>query len=186
MTIRAIVCMVGAIACITFTAAGGTAAQADPWTPLRFLEGVWTGSGAGTSGDSVVVQTYTFILNRHFLKMETRSEFKPQDKNPKGEIHEDFGIFSYDEQRKTFVMRGFYVEGFVNQYVAKTAEDGASLMFETESIENAPAGTKARLEFLKKGPHEIEQNFYVAWPGRDFTCYSTNKLKKTAEGRVAR
>ena len=41
--------------------------------------------------------------------MKTRSVFEPTEKNPKGEIHEDFGVFSYDRTRKTFVMRGFYV-----------------------------------------------------------------------------
>lgn len=186
MTSKAMARIVGTIVYLACAAAGGMAAQADPWAPLRFFEGVWTGSGAGASGDSTVVQTYTFILNGQFLKMETRSEFKPQEKNPKGEIHEDLGIFSYDGSRKAFVLRGFYVEGFVNRYVGKTAEDGVSLIFETESVENAPAGTKARVEFLKKGPGEIEQNFYVAWPGRDFTCYSTNKLKKKVEGGSAR
>ena len=154
--IGVLACKAVAVACMAYIAAAGPAAQADPWMPLRFLEGVWTGSGAGASGDSIVVQTYTFILNGSFLKMENRSEFKPQEKNPKGEIHEDLGIFSYDGARKVFVLRGFYVEGFVNQYIGKIAEDGVSLIFESENVENAPAGTRARLEFLKKSPEEIE------------------------------
>lgn len=54
---------------------------------------------------------------------------KPTEKNPKGEVHEDFGIFSYDQARKTFVMRGFYVEGFVNTYVMdEISGDGKAFM----------------------------------------------------------
>jgi hypothetical protein len=58
------------------------------------------------------------------------------------------------------------------------AEDGKALIFESESIENAPPGTKARLEFLLKDSGELEQSFYVAFPGLDFTCYVKNKMKK--------
>lgn len=160
-----------------FTAAG-QAAQDDVWKPLRFLEGVWTGSGEGMSGNSTVIQEYSFILEGNFIRMKTRAEFKPQEKNPKGEIHEDIGIFSYDQSRQAFVLRGFYVEGFVNTYIGKISEDGKTLIFESENSENAPPGTKAKLEFLIKSPSELEQRFYVAWPGQDFSCFSTNKLKK--------
>ena len=83
----------------------------DVWQTLRFLEGTWTGQGDGMSGVSNVTQTYAFILGSKFMEMRTRSEFKPQEKNPKGEIHEDLGLFSYDGARKTFVLRSFYVEG---------------------------------------------------------------------------
>lgn len=152
--------------------------QADPWKPLRFLEGTWEGYGDGMSGRSTVVQEYAFVLKGNFLRMTTRSEFKPQEKNPKGEIHEDFGIFSYDGGRKKIVLRGFYVEGFVNRYVGETSEDGRTLTFETEAVENAPPGTKAKLVFLRKGEGELVQSFHVAFPGRDWSCMSTNSLKK--------
>jgi len=100
----------------------------DIWKPLKFLEGTW---GGGEPGVSKVTQVYKFVLNENFLHMKTRSVFEPTDKNPKGEIHEDFGIFSYDQGRKTFVMRGFYVEGFVNTYVMDViSEDGKSFHVE--------------------------------------------------------
>ncbi|MBU4204077.1 MAG: hypothetical protein KKD59_09065 [Acidobacteria bacterium] len=61
-----------------------TEQKTDVWEPLRFLEGTWEGTGDGFSGQSVVEQSYTFILNGNFLQMQTRSEFKPQEKNPEG------------------------------------------------------------------------------------------------------
>lgn len=152
--------------------------QKDSWEPLRFLEGTWEGRGEGSSGVSTVVQEYRFVLDGNFLRMTTRSEFKPQEKNPKGEIHEDLGLFSYDQGRKAFVLRGFYAEGFVNRYVGEVSEDGQTLTFETEAVENAPAGTRAKLVFLRKPDGAIEQSFHVAWPNRDYACMSTNYLKK--------
>lgn len=148
----------------------------DVWEPLRFLEGTWEG---GEPGVSKVTQVYQFVLKGNFLHMKTRSEFEPTEKNPKGEIHEDFGIFSYDQGRKTFVMRGFYVEGFVNTYVMDDiSEDGKSFTFLTEHVENAPEGTKAKLEFKVLSADEIEQSFHVAFPGREFGCFFTHNLKK--------
>ncbi len=151
----------------------------DPWGYLRFLEGTWEGIGEGMSGTSTVTQEYRFVLNRQFLCMATKSVFKPQEKNPKGEIHEDFGIFSFDRSRKTFVLRSFYVEGFVNQYVFNpSSEDRDTMEFITESVENAPPRTKAKLVFKKISEDEIEQSFFVAFSGREYSCFSTNTLKK--------
>ncbi|MBU4254365.1 MAG: hypothetical protein KJ727_07175 [Acidobacteria bacterium] len=156
-----------------------TEQKTDVWEPLRFLEGTWEGTGDGFSGQSVVEQSYTFILNGNFLQMQTRSEFKPQEKNPEGEIHEDMGIFSYDAGRKLFILRGFYIEGFVNQYVLETMpEDGKILEFMTETVENAPSGTKAKLVFNRIDMDKIERSFFVAWPGRDYSCFSVNTLVK--------
>jgi hypothetical protein len=150
----------------------------DVWEPLRFLEGIWIGQGEGMSGFSTVTQEYRFILNGEFLQMSTKSEFKPQEKNPKGEIHEDIGFFSFDRSRKKFILRGFYIEGFFNQYVGDVSENGKTITFESEAIENAPQGTRARLVFKKINSDELEQSFFLAWPGRDFSCMSTNKMKR--------
>jgi len=150
----------------------------DVWQPLRFLEGVWEGRGEGSSGVSAVVLVYRFILGGNFLQGTTKAQFEPQEKNPKGEVHEDIELLSYDQGRKIFVLRGFYSEGFVNHYVGQISADGSTLTFETEAVENAPKGTRAKLVFLKKGPAELEQSFHVAWPGRDYACMSTNFLKK--------
>jgi hypothetical protein len=156
--------------------AAQTNQKKDIWEPLRFLEGTWEG---GESGVSKVTQVYLFVLNGNFLHMKTRSVFEPTEKNPKGEVHEDFGVFSYDKGRETFVMRGFYVEGFVNTYVMDDiSEDGKVFTFLTEHVENAPDGTKAKLVFKVLSDEEIELSFHVAFPGREFSCYFTHNLTK--------
>lgn len=150
----------------------------DVWAPFRFLEGAWVGQGDGMSGVSAVTQHFEFVLNENFLHVATKAVFEPQERNPKGEVHEDVGYISYDGSRKSFIFRGFYVEGFVNQYVGTVSEDGNTLTFETESVENAPAGTRAKVVFVRAGDSELEQSFHVAWPGKDYACYSTNRLRK--------
>lgn len=153
--------------------------KTDVWEPLRFLEGSWEGRGEGMSGQSDVTQVYDFILNGQFFRMRTKSVFEPQEKNPDGEVHEDMAIFSYDTGRQTFVIRAFYIEGFVNTYLlSEISEDGKTLTFETEAVENAPEGTKAKLIFQQTGDGEMEQRFFVAFPDKEFSCFSTNRLKK--------
>ena len=156
--------------------AAQTEQKKDVWEPLRILEGTWEGEEPGVSK---VTQVYQFVLNGNFLHMKTRSVFEPTEKNPKGEVHEDFGIFSYDQGRKTFMMRGFYVEGFVNTYVMdEISEDGKNFTFLSEHVENAPEGTEAKLVFKVLNDDEVEQSFHVSFPGREFSCLYINNLKK--------
>jgi len=76
------------------------------------------------------------------------------------------------------ILRAFYVEGFINHYVGNLSEDGKTLTFETESAENAPPGTRAKIVYRILADDEIEQRFYVAWPGKKYGCLSINRLKK--------
>jgi len=122
---------------------------------------------------------YEFVVVGNFLQMKTRSVFEPQEMNPDGEIHEDMGMFSYDQVRKAVVLRAFYVEGFVNTYVPdEISGDGRTMIFVTEAVENGPPGTKARLEFERISGDEMEERFFVAFPEQEFSCFSTNRLKK--------
>ena len=70
--------------------------QADLWEPLRYFLGAWTGTGKGEPGVSRVERQYQTILNGKYIQINNRSIYAPQDKNPKGETHEDVGFFSYD------------------------------------------------------------------------------------------
>ena len=152
-----------------------TEKKIDVWQPLNFLEGKWE----AVSEISTVTQEYQFILNRKFIQMKTKAVFRPSEKKPEGEVHEDLGIFSYDQLRKKYILRGFYIEGFVNQYVLDSiSDDGKTFTFVSEQMENAPSGTKAKLIFKVINNDEIEQGFHVAWPGKEFSCYSLNKLKR--------
>src|SRR5690242_18267955 len=88
----------------------------DVWESLKFFVGVWEGTSKGQSGVAKIEREYQFVLNQKYLNVKHKSVYAPQEKNPKGEVHEDLGFISFDRSRKQFVFRQFHVEGFVNQY----------------------------------------------------------------------
>jgi len=151
------------------------------WTNLNFLVGSWQGTGSGQPGNSQVERSYQFILNGKFLEERNKSTYPPQSQNPQGEIHEDLGLIGYDKARKTFVYRQFHVEGFVNQYVMDyLSPDGKTIVFTTESIENIPAGWRARETYQVLNPDEFTETFELAEPGKDFVLYVRNQFKRLA------
>src|SRR5262245_5379406 len=97
------------------------APKPDPWAPVRFLVGHWEGTAAGQPGNGTVVRSYEFVLKDRFIHERNTSTYPPQEKNPRGEIHDHWGFISYDRGRKTLVLRQFHQEGFVNQFVLNAA-----------------------------------------------------------------
>ncbi len=87
--------------------------QSDAWEPLKYFVGSWEGVAKGQPGNGKVGREYQFVLNGKYLQAKNKSTYPPQEKNPKGEVHEDWGLFSYDRGRKQFILRQFQVEGFV-------------------------------------------------------------------------
>lgn len=148
----------------------------DVWEPFKYFVGNWEGTGKGQPGVSKMQREYKFVLNGKFLQAQNRSVYEAQAKNPKGEIHEDWGLLSFDKSRKQFVLRQFHVEGFVNQYVMTSASaDGKTFVFTTESIENIPAGWRARETYRIISADEFVEVFELAAPGKDFELYSESR-----------
>jgi hypothetical protein len=150
----------------------------DPFASIRFMLGSWEGTGEGEPGVSKVERTYAPILNGRFLQVTNRSTYAAQEKNPKGEVHEDIGMFSYDRARKAVVFRQFHVEGFVNHYMQRASEDPNVVVFESESIENIPAGFRARETYTRVSDDEFTETFELAEPGADYKVYSKATLKR--------
>ena len=152
-------------------------ASKQPLAPLDFLIGRWEGSSEGQPGQAQVRREYTRVLSDKFIRVQNQSTYKPQEKNPKGEVHEDVGMFSFDTARQRLVLRQFHTEGFVNQYVHDPAQTG-KLVFTTEAIENIPAGWRARETYIAHGADEFEELFELAGPGQSFELYSHARLKR--------
>jgi len=151
----------------------------DVWKEFRVFLGRWQGQGEGQGGVSKGQQEWALALRDRYIEVSNLTVFDPQEKNPKGERHEDRGFISYDQGRKAYVFRQFHVEGFVNQYVCSTpCPAGKVFTFVSESIENLPAGFKARLTYEVLSNNEFRQTFDLAEPGKDFTCYSQGVMKK--------
>ena len=118
-------------------------------------------------------------MNGKFLQVKNQSDFAPNEKNPKGETHEDIGYFSYDTTRNCFVFRQFHVEGFVNQYVLDSLEDEPrTIVFVTEGIENIPLSWRAKETYKILSDEEFTEIFELAAPGKEFKICAKNHLKK--------
>lgn len=118
------------------------------------------------------------MFNETYLEVRHKAVFPPQKDLPEGEVHEDRGIISYDRYREKFVFRQFHIEGFVNQYTLDSlSTDGKVFVFSSEWIENAPPGTRAVFELMITNENELKTTFNVAFPGKDFQCYSKNNLE---------
>lgn len=157
--------------------AGQASAQADPWEQLKPLIGSWQGTSKGEPGEGTVEREYRFTLRGKFIEVDNKSTWKPTAQFPQGEVHEDRGFISYDRRRKTFVLRQFHVEGFVNQYVLDSlSSDGKVLVFTSESIENIAPGWRAREKYLLLNKDELHETFELAAPGKPFETYSESRL----------
>lgn len=173
----------GLIVATMLLAASVGAAQkpvpADAWEPLRYLVGIWEGTGSGQPGVSKIQREYRLVLNDKFLQVQNKSTYDPQPKNLKGEIHQDWGLISFDKARRTFVYRQFHSEGFVNQYVLTSfSADGKTIIFTSENIENIQAGFRARETYKILGPDEFTEVFELAAPGKEFEVYSEGHFKR--------
>lgn len=154
------------------------ATAGDPLQPLAFLIGRWEGTSEGQPGAAKVQREYARVLNSRFIRGQNKSVYPPQEKNPKGETHEDLGIFSFDTSRRHAILRQFHVEGFVNQYVADLDPQLGKLVFTSEAIENIPPGWRARETYVVLGPDEFEEVFELAGPGKPFELYSRARFKR--------
>ena len=151
---------------------------ADQWASVRFLLGSWEGTSTGHSGTATVQREYRLVLRDRFIEERNTSTYLPQEKNPKGEVHEHVSYISHDRARKQLVLRQFHVERFVIQYVQEGESSGANLVFVSESMENTPPGWRARESYIVHGPDEFEEVFELAQAGKPLEVYSRTRLKR--------
>ena len=158
---------------------GQMSKQDSVWLPLKNMIGTWTGTSDGQPGKGTYERSYQLVLNKKFIEVKNKSTYPPSPENSKGEVHEDRGYISYDKSRKTFVLRQFHIEGFVNQFkIESIAADGKTIVFISESIENIPAGYRARETYKIVSENEFNETFELAEPGKEFELYSKAILKR--------
>lgn len=162
-----------------FISHGQMTKQDSLWLPFKFFTGKWSGDSEGQPGKGKYERSYEAIFNKKFIEVKNKSTYPPSTNNPKGEVHEDHGFISYDKSRKTFVLRQFHIEGFVNQYkVESISADKKTIVFISESIENIPAGFRAKETYQIINDNEFTETFELAEPGKDFEIYSKATLKR--------
>jgi hypothetical protein len=165
---------------VFLTAASAWRPQADPWEPIRFLQGTWQGAAEGEPGKGTVERSYTFVLKDRFIQERNISTYPPQSANPAGEVHEHWSFFSHDRKRDALVLRQFHQEGFVNQFVmTKSASTAKRLIFDSESLENL--GTwRARETYDLISKDEFIETFEMGAPGKPLHVYSKTHFKRVA------
>ncbi|MEE9552811.1 MAG: hypothetical protein V3W18_00830 [candidate division Zixibacteria bacterium] len=156
-----------------------TGEKPDPWQPVKYFEGSWTGTSTGKAGEGQGERVYEFIMNGAYLYCRNSMTFAPQEKNPKGETHEDWGFFSHDNARNMLVMRQFNIERFINRYTLDSlSNDGKTIHMNSEESENAPRGLRARYKFEIKSDDEFIETFELGFPDKEFSCWMTNTWRR--------
>ena len=152
--------------------ASGAAEAADPWEPLRLLEGSWSGAIDGRLGQGAGKRCYEFLFNGLYLVARHTSVRLPQEKSPEGDHHRELAVYSYDRDRKTVVLREFINEGYILRYACETSP--RRLVCTTEDVENG-RGMKARLTIEIADRFRFREVFELASPGQDLQVYFTNE-----------
>jgi hypothetical protein len=105
--------------------------------------------------------------------------YPPQEKNPKGETHEDLGLFGYDRASKKLSFRQFHIEGFVVQYSLESiSEDARTFVFTSTAIENISPGWVARETYRFLNSDEFVETFALSGPGKEFETYSETRFRR--------
>ena len=79
----------------------------EKWEPLKSFIGTWVGNEGGGPEQGKGERHYRPIIQDKYLYFTNRSVFEPSERRPEGEIHEDWGIFSFDQGNENFVLRQF-------------------------------------------------------------------------------
>jgi hypothetical protein len=160
----------------TLTASAANDAPVDPasdrWGRVRFLLGTWEGTASGVPGKGTVERTYTLVLGGQFIEEHNTSRYEAKP-GRKPEIHHHRGFLSYDKVRKTFMLRHFHEEGFVNLYALNDQKSMAGyLIFDSVTFENFDNEWKARESYDVISADEFVEIFELAEPGKGFVEYS--------------
>jgi len=144
-----------------------------------FLIGNWQGVETGVAGNGIGFRTYSYELNKNYIVQKNQSTFPISEKKPKGEVHRDFGVISYNSNDSSIVFRQFHVEGFTNIFVLdKKLSTDTKLVFITREIENNPGKWVAKSTITKISDTEFIDSFEIAMDGVNFTPFIKNHWYK--------
>ncbi len=153
--------------------------KSDPWLPTRFLLGQWLGTATGAAGQGGAGRQYEFVLNGQFIRETSNIVYPPKDRSAPQEVHEHWGFMSYDRGRNRILLRQFYAEGFVYQFVLDPAHSTRKkLIFESERLESFRNKWRARLTYEVQGAGKFTEIFELAPPDTRLQVYSKIEFRK--------
>jgi hypothetical protein len=150
-------------------------AQPDPWTPLRFLLGRWTGVGSGKPGEAISgATTFELRLDGSVMVRDNRAEYAAPEPGKPPVVHSDLMVIYRDAGSGSFRADYFDNEGHVIHYgVTFSAAGGA--VFETDP---GGKGPRFRLVYEPAPGGGLTVDFLMAPPGGEFKSYVKGALKR--------
>jgi hypothetical protein len=170
----AMLCALGlAVAC------GAAEPPLDRWESVRFMLGDWEGRAQGEPGRGRVERSYRLVLGDRFIEERNTSTYEPKSPGSPPEIHEHRSFLSFDDARRTVMLRQFHAEGFVNLYfLDQQASTAKRLVFASVSFENLGNDWRAREIYEVVSNDEFVEVFELAEPGKDYQVYSRNHFRR--------
>lgn len=149
------------------------------FSDFEFLIGDWHGVETGAAGNGIGFRTYRYELDKNYIFAENQSTFPISEKKPRGEVHRDISVMSYNSNDSSIVLREFHVEGFTNIYLLNQEySDAQKFVFISREIENNPGGWAAKLILEKISDIEFTEYFEIATDKQNFTQLLKNHWQK--------
>lgn len=153
--------------------------QTEKWEPFEFLIGKWEGKGVGKFGNSNVTREYKYLMGGTFIIGKNKSIYEKQERNPQGEIHDNWDIISYDKVRTKYILRQFHAEDITNTYTLDSLKASNGIYeFESEAIENFIVGWRAKEVYQIIDNDQFIEIFYLAAPGKEYSEYVRNTFTR--------
>ncbi len=163
---------------INYPTQGQSSQPSDPWAPVQFLIGNWSGTGSGQPGEVISGTTsFSFDLGQAILVRKNRAQFAPRPEEKAGALHEDLLIIYREVGESKFRAIFFDNEGHVIHYRVSLPANQPSVVFESDASDQAP---RFRLVYEMGSNGMLSVEFMVAPPGGEFKTYTKGTIKRVS------
>jgi hypothetical protein len=162
--------VVGLLVLLSAASAFAQPAKSDnPWAPLSFLLGEWTGEGSGQPGQGAGEFSFLPDLEKNVLVRKNRADY-PATKERPAFSHTDLLIVYREPGAVKLRAIYFDSEGHVIHYAVDPSADGNAVQFLSDPSTSYP---RYRLTYTKTGADKVAIQFDIAVPAKpdSFTTY---------------
>ena len=131
------------------------------WQAWQYLLGEWEGDHAGDPGQGTGTFSFTFDLDGNILVRKNHTVFPPTQER-EGYYHDDLLIIynEYNGEKRAIY---FDNEQHVIHYTARVAQDGSTIILESDPLPGMP---QFRFTYLKTGSDSLNARFEMTPPGK--------------------
>ena len=131
------------------------------WQAWQYLLGEWEGDHAGDPGQGTGTFSFTFDLDGNILVRKNHTVFPPTQER-EGYYHDDLLIIynEYNGEKRAIY---FDNEQHVIHYAARVAQDGSTIILESDPLPGMP---QFRFTYLKTGSDSLNARFEMTPPGK--------------------